>query len=79
MPLTSLRILKTEMFFEEDKRPNPNIPFAGRIGEQTVNKIFNMAFPQLAAVVIKVSGLPCEIIEDETFAFLRSEQAGPDG
>jgi hypothetical protein len=78
-PLTALSVLKTEMFFEEGEAPNPNIPFAGRLVEQTANKIFNTAFPQLAAVVIKVSGLPSKVFEDRTFAFLRSEQTGPDG
>lgn len=67
------------MFFEEKGARNPNIPFAARLVEQTANKIFNMAFPQLAAVVIKVSGLPSKIFEDETFAFLHSEQVCPDG
>jgi hypothetical protein len=67
------------MFFEEVGASDPNIPFAERLVEQTANKIFNTAFPQLAAVVIKVSGLPCKFFEDETFAFLRSEQTGPDG
>jgi hypothetical protein len=70
------------MFFEENDappRPNPNIPFADRLVEQMANKIFNTAFPQLAAVVITVSGLPSKIFEDKTFAFLRSEQIGPDG
>lgn len=67
------------MFFDEGDAPNPNIPFANRLIEQTANKIFNMAFPQLAALVIKVSGFPSKIFE-ETFAFLRSEQfVGPDG
>ena len=67
------------MFFEEKDAPNPNIPFAARLVEQTAKKIFNMAFPQLAAVVIKVSGLPSGIFKDETFAFLRSERVGPEG
>ena len=63
----------------EEDTPNPNIPFADRFVKQMANKIFNMAFPQLAAVVIKVSGIPSKIFEDETFAFLRSEKVGPDG
>ena len=53
--------------------------FVARLVEQTANKIFNMRFPQLTAVVIKVSGLPDGTIEDGIFAFLRSEQAGPGG
>ena len=78
-PLPALSILKTQMFFEEKDAPNPNIPFAARLVEQTANKIFNMAFPKLAAVVIKVSGLPSKIFEDETFAFLRSERISLEG
>jgi hypothetical protein len=33
-----------------------DLPHIARLVEQTADKIFNMAFPQLAAVVIKVSG-----------------------
>ena len=55
------------------------MPTVTRLVEQTANKIFNTAFPQLAAVVITVPGLPCKIFEDKTFAFLRSEQTGPGG
>lgn len=78
-PLSALTVLKTQMFSEEKGAPNPNIQYTARLVEQTANKIFNMAFPQLAAVVIKVSGLLSEIFKDETFAFLRSEHIGPDG
>lgn len=81
-PLTALRIFKTQMFFVDDDTPggsNSNIPFADRLVEQVANKIFNTAFPQLAAVVITVSGLPSQMFEEKTFAFLRSEQIGPDG
>jgi hypothetical protein len=78
-PLTALNVLKTEMFIEEGDVLNPNIPFVERLVEKTANKIFNTAFPQLAAVVIKVSGLPSKVFEDRIFAFLRSEQVGSDG
>lgn len=70
------------MFFVDDdtpRRSNPDIAYASRLVEQITNKIFNTAFPQLAAVVITVSGLPSQIFEDKTFAFLRSEQIGLDG
>ncbi|KAM0710952.1 hypothetical protein Q7P35_001691 [Cladosporium inversicolor] len=65
-PLTALRIFKTQMFFVDDDIPggsNPNIPSADLL---------------LAAVVITVSGLPSQLFEEKTFAFLRLEQIGPD-
>lgn len=67
------------MFFLERDAPNNNISLADKLVEQIADKIFNMAFLQLAAVVIKVSGLPCKIFENKTFAFLCSEQSDQDG
>lgn len=81
-PLAALSVLKTQMFIVEEEAPRTgktSMRSLASLAEQTVNKIFNTAFPKLAALVIRVSVLHSETAEDEIFAFFRSEHVEMDG